>query len=100
MGSRAPALLVQRDPADVSNRSLSNYYTIVEDNKKKVTDADPDGNTGKPKRRWKYVGQAFQTGICLPDLTTIVNPTTISDDDIDAYVKRWTKLRGKVWKEV
>ena len=77
----------------------------MEDNKKNPTPTPPpDPETQeravKPKRRWKYVGQPFKTGIYLPDLVTKINPDTATDTEIDAYVKRFPKLRGGTFQEL
>jgi hypothetical protein len=72
----------------------------VKETKETAPASETEATPGKLKRRWKYVGQSFNTGIYLPDLITMVNPITLPDADIDAFVARWPKLRDRVWKEV
>ncbi len=75
----------------------------MEDNKKNPAPAPaPEGleKTAKPKRRYKYIGPPFRTGIYLPDLVTKVNPDTVTDEEIDAFVKRFPKLLVNTWEKV
>jgi hypothetical protein len=53
-----------------------------------------------PRRRWKYVGPHFTTGVYLPDCMTLINPITEAEANIDVFVNRYPQLEGQLWERV
>lgn len=47
----------------------------------------------QPKRKYRYVGQAYRKGIYLPDATTLIDPATVPDSDLEVYFERFPVLR-------
>lgn len=60
----------------------------------------PVEQPAKPKRRYKYIGGKYRTGVYLPDLVTKIKPDLCTDEQIDAYLKRFPKLLGQLWQEI